>query len=114
MRRTASSRIVITSHGAGHHDAPRSNSLLLLDTRPQLRNKGDDSRPDLEPNGAVDERRQNLVHSNYPGNRNPFIDHPEWVQAIRWAVRPAVRFQPARRAAPDVLRASARRSPRPL
>ncbi len=30
-----------------------------------------------------DERRRNdLIHSNYQGNRNPFIDHPEFAAAI--------------------------------
>lgn len=73
-----------------------------------VRYEGDDGRPDLEPNDSVnngatrfhgrvsvlkawndedppdafEERRNNLIHDDYQGNRNPFIDHPEWVEAI--------------------------------
>ncbi|MFG3191858.1 endonuclease I family protein [Streptomyces omiyaensis] len=35
-----------------------------------------------DPPSAFEERRNDLVHSAYQGNRNPFIDHPEWVEAI--------------------------------
>ncbi|MFF7813907.1 endonuclease I family protein [Streptomyces sp. NPDC007945] len=35
-----------------------------------------------DPPSAFEERRNDLVHSTYQGNRNPFIDHPEWVEAI--------------------------------
>ncbi|MEU5700946.1 endonuclease I family protein [Streptomyces aurantiacus] len=73
-----------------------------------VRYEGDDSWPDLEPNDAVtngsvpyhgrlsvlkqwneqdppstsEQRRNELIYSNYQGNRNPFIDHPEWVESI--------------------------------
>jgi len=73
-----------------------------------VRYEGGDSWPDLEPNDAVtngsvpyhgrlsvlkqwneqdppsasETRRNELIYSNYQGNRNPFIDHPEWVEAI--------------------------------
>ncbi|MCL6736692.1 endonuclease I family protein [Streptomyces neyagawaensis] len=73
-----------------------------------VRYEGDDGWPNLEPNDSVDnggtrfhgrlsvlkawndedppdaweERRNDLIYSDYQGNRNPFIDHPEWVEAI--------------------------------
>ncbi|MGP4084354.1 endonuclease I family protein [Streptomyces sp. KR55] len=73
-----------------------------------VRYEGDDSWPDLEPNDSVsngsvpyhgrlsvlkqwndedppdafEERRNELIYDSYQGNRNPFIDHPEWVEAI--------------------------------
>ncbi|MDX3132917.1 endonuclease [Streptomyces europaeiscabiei] len=73
-----------------------------------VRYEGDDGWPNLEPNDLVtnggtrfhgrlsvlktwndedppdawEERRNDLVYNNYQGNRNPFIDHPEWVEAI--------------------------------
>ncbi|MFJ5263705.1 endonuclease I family protein [Streptomyces sp. NPDC088387] len=73
-----------------------------------VRYEGDDSWPDLEPNNvagngsvpyhgrlsvlktwndedppdAFEERRNQLIYDNYQHNRNPFIDHPEWVEAI--------------------------------
>ncbi|GLW45452.1 ribonuclease [Streptomyces sp. NBRC 14336] len=72
-----------------------------------VRYEGDDGWPDLEPNDAIngsvrfhgrlsvlkqwndedppdafEERRNDVIHTNYQGNRNPFIDHPEWVEAI--------------------------------
>ncbi|WP_328876542.1 endonuclease [Streptomyces sp. NBC_00287] len=73
-----------------------------------VRYEGDDSWVDLEPNDSVnngstrfhgrlsvlkawndedppsafEERRNQLIYTNYQGNRNPFIDHPEWVEAI--------------------------------
>ncbi|MFE9684086.1 endonuclease I family protein [Streptomyces sp. NPDC006285] len=73
-----------------------------------VRYEGGDSWPDLEPNDAVtngsvpyhgrlsvlkqwneqdppsasETRRNELIYSNYQHNRNPFIDHPEWVEAI--------------------------------
>ncbi|MFF3320163.1 endonuclease I family protein [Streptomyces sp. NPDC003035] len=37
---------------------------------------------ELDPPSAFEERRNNVIHSTYQGNRNPFIDHPEWVEAI--------------------------------
>ncbi|UUU33749.1 endonuclease [Streptomyces sp. CA-210063] len=73
-----------------------------------VRYEGDDGWPNLEPNDLVtnggtrfhgrlsvlkawndedppdsfEERRNDLIYSNYQGNRNPFIDHPEWIEAI--------------------------------
>ncbi|MBG0855062.1 endonuclease [Streptomyces spinoverrucosus] len=73
-----------------------------------VRYEGDDSWPDLEPNDSVsngsvpyhgrlsvlkqwheqdppstfEERRNDVIYNSYQGNRNPFIDHPEWVEAI--------------------------------
>ncbi|WP_415949605.1 endonuclease I family protein [Streptomyces sp. KLOTTS4A1] len=73
-----------------------------------VRYEGDDSWPDLETNDfvsngstpftgrisvlkawsaqdppdAFEERRNNIIYTNYQGNRNPFIDHPEWVESI--------------------------------
>ncbi|WNZ11289.1 endonuclease [Streptomyces sp. 11x1] len=73
-----------------------------------VRYEGDDGWPNLEPNDSVnnggtrfhgrlsvlkawndedppdsfEERRNDLIYSDYQGNRNPFIDHPEWVEAI--------------------------------
>ncbi|KUM69380.1 endonuclease [Streptomyces sp. ISL-22] len=73
-----------------------------------VRYEGDDSWVDLEPNDSVsnggtrfhgrlsvlkawndedppdafEERRNEVIYDNYQGNRNPFIDHPEWVEAI--------------------------------
>ncbi|MFD3333719.1 endonuclease I family protein [Streptomyces sp. NPDC058700] len=35
-----------------------------------------------DPPSAFEERRNDLIHGTYQGNRNPFIDHPEWVEAI--------------------------------
>jgi endonuclease I len=73
-----------------------------------VRYEGDDSWPDLEPNDTVtngtvpfhgrlsvlkqwnvedppdafEERRNQLIYDRYQHNRNPFIDHPEWVESI--------------------------------
>ncbi|QNE78868.1 ribonuclease [Streptomyces finlayi] len=73
-----------------------------------VRYEGDDSFSDLEPNESVDngsapyigrlsvlkqwnqedppdsfeQRRNDVVFDRYQHNRNPFIDHPEWVEAI--------------------------------
>ncbi|GAA2447044.1 endonuclease I family protein [Streptomyces macrosporus] len=73
-----------------------------------VRYEGDDGFPDLEPNDRVgngsapyhgrlgvlkrwhqedppdafERNRNEVVHSEYQHNRNPFIDHPEWVEAI--------------------------------
>jgi endonuclease I len=35
-----------------------------------------------DPPDAFEKRRNELIHDSYQGNRNPFIDHPEWVAAI--------------------------------
>ncbi|MFE9773041.1 endonuclease I family protein [Streptomyces sp. NPDC005931] len=73
-----------------------------------VRYEGTDGWPDLEPNDSVtngtspyhgrlavlkqwheqdppsafEERRNDVIHTSYQRNRNPFIDHPEWVEAI--------------------------------
>ncbi|MEV0449451.1 endonuclease [Streptomyces sp. NPDC050600] len=73
-----------------------------------VRYEGDDAWADLEPNdsttngsvpfmgrlsvlkqwneqdppSAFEERRNDVIFNSYQGNRNPFIDHPEWVEAI--------------------------------
>ncbi|GGT13616.1 endonuclease I family protein [Streptomyces chromofuscus] len=73
-----------------------------------VRYEGGDSWPDLEPNdsttngsvpyhgrlsvlkqwheqdppSAFEERRNDVIYNSYQRNRNPFIDHPEWVEAI--------------------------------
>jgi len=35
-----------------------------------------------DPPDAFEKRRNELIYSSYQRNRNPFIDHPEWVTAI--------------------------------
>ncbi len=35
-----------------------------------------------DPPDAFEQRRNRLIFEDYQGNRNPFIDHPEWVAAI--------------------------------
>lgn len=35
-----------------------------------------------DPPDDAERRRNDLIYTNYQHNRNPFIDHPEWVQAI--------------------------------
>ncbi len=73
-----------------------------------VRYEGDDGWPDLEPNGRVnngstpyigklavlkawhaedppdafEQRRNQVIFDSYQHNRNPFIDHPEWVESI--------------------------------
>jgi len=73
-----------------------------------VRYEGDDSWADLEPNDSVtngsspyhgrlsvlkqwnaedppsafEENRNEIIYDTYQHNRNPFIDHPEWVEAI--------------------------------
>ncbi|MEV5446129.1 endonuclease [Streptomyces sp. NPDC052644] len=73
-----------------------------------VRYEGTDGWPDLEPNDAVtngtvpfhgrlsvlkqwneqdppdafERNRNELIYQTYQHNRNPFIDHPEWVEAI--------------------------------
>jgi hypothetical protein len=36
----------------------------------------------LDPPDAAESNRNNLIYSNFQSNRNPFIDRPEWVEAI--------------------------------
>jgi endonuclease I len=36
----------------------------------------------LDPPDAAESNRNDLIYSNFQSNRNPFIDHPEWVEAI--------------------------------
>ncbi|MER6619613.1 endonuclease [Streptomyces sp. NPDC000931] len=73
-----------------------------------VRYEGTDGWPDLEPNDSVtngsnpyhgrlsvlkqwheqdppsafEENRNDVIHDSYQHNRNPFIDHPEWVESI--------------------------------
>lgn len=35
-----------------------------------------------DPPDAFEQRRNQLIYDNYQHNRNPFIDHPEWVTSI--------------------------------
>ncbi|MFD5491461.1 endonuclease I family protein [Streptomyces sp. NPDC127091] len=35
-----------------------------------------------DPPDAFEKRRNQVIHDSYQRNRNPFIDHPEWVEAI--------------------------------
>lgn len=37
---------------------------------------------DADPVSAAETRRNDLIHADYQGNRNPFIDHPEWATEI--------------------------------
>jgi endonuclease I len=37
---------------------------------------------DEDPPDAFEKRRNQIIHDSYQHNRNPFIDHPEWVEAI--------------------------------
>ncbi|WP_199578120.1 endonuclease I family protein [Streptomyces sp. CRB46] len=37
---------------------------------------------DEDPPDAFEERRNQVIHDTYQHNRNPFVDHPEWVEAI--------------------------------
>ncbi|WGD42835.1 endonuclease I family protein [Streptomyces cathayae] len=35
-----------------------------------------------DPPDAFEQRRNQVIYDSYQRNRNPFIDHPEWVEAI--------------------------------
>ncbi|MCX5208117.1 endonuclease [Kitasatospora sp. NBC_00240] len=35
-----------------------------------------------DPPSAFEERRNQVIYDTYQHNRNPFVDHPEWVEAI--------------------------------
>ncbi len=35
-----------------------------------------------DPPDAAEKRRNDVIFEDYQNNRNPFIDHPEWVEAI--------------------------------
>lgn len=35
-----------------------------------------------DPVDACEMRRNDRIHAQWQGNRNPFIDHPEWADAI--------------------------------
>ncbi|MEV7680712.1 endonuclease [Streptomyces sp. NPDC088341] len=37
---------------------------------------------DQDPPDTFEKRRNEVIYSQYQNNRNPFIDHPEWVEAI--------------------------------
>lgn len=37
---------------------------------------------ELDPPDDFERRRNELIYSKYQGNRNPFVDHPEWVRAV--------------------------------
>ncbi|MFF5565659.1 endonuclease I family protein [Streptomyces sp. NPDC012623] len=37
---------------------------------------------DQDPPDAFEKRRNDVIHDQFQHNRNPFIDHPEWVEAI--------------------------------
>ncbi len=37
---------------------------------------------DQDPVDAFEMRRNDRIHAAWQGNRNPFVDHPEWADAI--------------------------------
>ncbi|MFG2314152.1 endonuclease I family protein [Streptomyces tendae] len=37
---------------------------------------------DEDPPDAFEERRNQVIYDDYQHNRNPFVDHPEWVESI--------------------------------
>ena len=36
----------------------------------------------LDPVSDAERGRNDIIFSKWQGNRNPYIDHPEWVDAI--------------------------------
>ncbi len=36
----------------------------------------------IDPPDAFEQRRNQVIFDTYQHNRNPFVDHPEWVDAI--------------------------------
>lgn len=35
-----------------------------------------------DPPDAFEKRRNQVIHHHWQGNRNPFVDHPEWATSI--------------------------------
>ena len=35
-----------------------------------------------DPVDSDEQERNNMIYTNFQHNRNPFIDHPEWVDQI--------------------------------
>ena len=35
-----------------------------------------------DPVSDLEKVRNNKIHRSYQGNRNPFIDHPEWADGV--------------------------------
>lgn len=46
----------------------------------------------LDPPDAFEENRNELIYANWQGNRNPFIDHPEWALKL-WEYRRTIATQ---------------------
>ena len=42
-----------------------------------------------DPPDDFEQRRNNLIYTNWQGNRNPFVDHPEWVLKV-WEYNMAI------------------------
>ena len=36
----------------------------------------------IDPPDAFEQRRNQRIYERWQGNRNPFVDHPEWADAI--------------------------------